>query len=62
MFRGVLATGVRSMLIATASGETVATAVNADDAYWMTVRDPVTQTLTLHDGTHHVIPFSGFHA
>jgi hypothetical protein len=58
LFRGVLATGVRTMLIATASGKTVTAAVNADDAYWMAVRDPVAQTLILQDGTERVIPFS----
>lgn len=59
IFRGVLSTGVRSMLIATASGKKVTAAVNADDAYWMAVRDPVAQTLILHDGTERVILFSG---
>ena len=60
LLRGVLSTGVRSLRIVTASGDTLTAAVNADDAYWMTIADPVTQTLTLQDGTERVIPFSRF--
>jgi hypothetical protein len=60
MFRGVLSTGVRTLLVATATGDTVTAAVNADDAYWMTIADPIAQTLTLQDGTERVIPFSRF--
>ena len=60
MFRGVLSTGVRSLLVATATGDTVTAAVNADDAYWMTIADPIAQTLALQDGTERVIPFSRF--
>jgi hypothetical protein len=51
---------VRSLLVASTTGDTVTAAVNADDAYWMTIADPIAQTLTLQDGTERVIPFSRF--
>jgi hypothetical protein len=60
LFRGVLSTGVRSLRIVTASEDTVTAVVNADDAYWMTISDPVTQTVTLQDGTEQLIPLSRF--
>jgi hypothetical protein len=58
-FRGVVSTGVGSLQIVTTGG-TVTAAVNADDAYWMTIANPVAQTLTLQDGTERLIPLSRF--
>jgi hypothetical protein len=54
--RGVLATVVRDLRVVTAAGETITVPVNADDAYWITVVDPVEHILTLDDGTKRRIP------
>ena len=55
-FRGVLAARVVDLRIITAHGETMTAPVNADDAYWVTVSDPVEAILTLADGSKHEIP------
>lgn len=55
--RGVLATAVRDLRVVTAAGETITVPVNADDAYWITVVDPVEHILTLNDGTERRLPF-----
>jgi hypothetical protein len=57
-FRGLLAASVRDLRVITASGETITVPVNADDAYWITITDPVDQILTLTDGTQRHIPFA----
>jgi hypothetical protein len=54
-FRGVLAAGVRDLRIVTAS-EGITVPVNSDDAYWITVSDPIEMILTLTDGTERHIP------
>jgi hypothetical protein len=46
-FRGVLATVVRDLQVVTATGETITVPVNADDAYWITITEPVEQTVKI---------------
>ena len=57
-FRGVLASSVRELRIITASGEEITAPVNDDDAYWITIADPIDQILTHADGTQSHVPFS----
>jgi hypothetical protein len=57
-FRGVLAASVRDLRIITGSGAVITVPVNADDAYWITITDPVDEILTLTNGTERHIPFS----
>jgi hypothetical protein len=54
-FRGVLAVSVRDLRIVTAS-EAITVPVNSDDAYWITITDPIDMILTLTDGTERHIP------
>lgn len=45
-FHGVLAASVRDLRVITATGETITVTVNRDDAYWITITDPVDEILT----------------
>lgn len=56
-FRGVLAASVRDLRVITASGEVITVLTNEDDAYWITVTDPVDKVLTFTDGTVQHLPF-----
>ena len=57
-FRGVLSAAVQSLRIVTTSGDVVHAPVNADDAYWVTITNPVDAVLTMTDGTERSIPFA----
>ena len=56
-FVGVLSTGARDLQIVTGSGQAITVSLNADDAYWITVADPIDMIVTETDGTARHIPF-----
>ena len=49
-FRGVLSAEWREVRIITGAGEAVAVPINADDAYWITVADPIEMVLSRSNG------------
>jgi hypothetical protein len=57
-FVGVLPASARELRIVDESGRVVIVPLNADDAYWITVSDPVDIVLTKADGTEHHVPFA----
>jgi hypothetical protein len=57
-FVGVLSAAARDLQIITGSGQAITVPVNADDAYWITVADPIDMIVTKTDGTARHIPFS----
>ncbi|MHB1571329.1 MAG: hypothetical protein ACYC0H_19290, partial [Solirubrobacteraceae bacterium] len=54
--RGVLSTAVRSLKLSTAAGQSITATVNGDDAYWITVPEPVQMVLVMQDGTERPLP------
>ena len=55
---GVLSAQARDLRIINGSGHAIAVPLNADDAYWITVTDPIDMIVTQADGTTRHIPFA----
>ena len=57
-FLGVLSAQARDLRIINGSGQSIALPLNADDAYWTTVTDPIDMVYTHADGTTRHIPLA----
>jgi hypothetical protein len=56
-FVGVLPAGARNLRITNRAGRTIAVPLNADRAYWTTIRDPIEMIWTTAGGTDRQTPF-----
>jgi hypothetical protein len=60
LFVGVLLAGARDLRAVDQSGREIAIPLNADDAYWITITDPIDILWTKPDGTTRHTPFGRY--